>query len=79
MQHQSNKATAEILLKPEQAADSIEFSIRTLNNSRYTGMLGGVKAPPYIKIGRSVRYRKSALDNWLAQFQEQTSTSEDAA
>jgi Helix-turn-helix domain len=61
------------------AADYLHFSPSTLNNSRYTGLLGGVKAPPYKKLGKSIRYDKTALDAWLGQFKEQTSTSENVA
>ena len=28
-------------------------------------------APPYLKIGRSVRYLKEDLDTWLEQFRQE--------
>lgn len=71
--------TSNALLTNTEAADHLRLSPRTLNNSRYTGLLAGVKAPPYRKMGKSVRYELSALDAWKAQFTEQTSTSESAA
>ncbi|WP_052480850.1 helix-turn-helix domain-containing protein [Gilvimarinus agarilyticus] len=71
--------THNALLTNTEAADYLRLSPRTLNNSRYTGLLAGVKAPPYRKMGKAVRYEQSALDNWKAQFTEQTSTSESAA
>ncbi|UTF60275.1 helix-turn-helix domain-containing protein [Gilvimarinus sp. DA14] len=67
------------LLTTPEAAEYLRLSFRTLNNSRYTGLLAGVKAPPYRKMGKAVRYELSALDTWKAQFSEQTSTSESAA
>ncbi len=67
------------LFDNKQAANYLGFSPTTLNNSRYTGLLGGVKAPPYRKLGKSIRYEQFALDTWLSQFQEQTSTSDNVA
>lgn len=67
------------LLDSKHAADYLGFSPSTLNNSRYNGLLGGVKSPPYRKLGKAIRYEQAALDQWLAQFKEQTSTSENAA
>jgi predicted DNA-binding transcriptional regulator AlpA len=66
-------------LDNRQTADYLGFSPSTLNNSRYTGLLGGVKAPPFRKLGKAIRYERTALDNWLSQFKPQTSTSENAA
>ena len=60
----------------KQAAQYLGFSLSTLNNARYTGLLGGVRAPKFKKLGKSIRYERASLDAWLAQFQEQTSTSE---
>jgi hypothetical protein len=48
-----------------------DCSTATLERDRWAG--GGI---PYIKIGRSVRYRKSDVLAWLAQYQPQNSTSE---
>lgn len=63
-------------LDPKQAAAYLGFSQSTLNNARYTGLLGGVRAPKFKKLGKSIRYERASLDTWLAQFKEQTSTSE---
>lgn len=71
-----NHQVTPIYLDSREAAQFLGFSLSTLNNARYTGLLGGVKAPAFSKIGKSVRYKKPTLENWLAQFQEQTSTSE---
>lgn len=76
MKHNDTQAK---LFDNKQAAHFLGFSPTTLNNSRYTGLLGGVKAPRYRKLGKSVRYELTALESWLSQFREQTSTSESAA
>lgn len=72
-----NHQITSVHLDTKQAAEYTGFSTSALNNSRYTGTLAGVKAPKFLKIGKSVRYVKSTLDTWMTQFQEQTSTSED--
>ncbi len=51
----------------------------TLRNARHTGKLAGVTAPRYRKIGSRVFYERAALDEWLAQFAEQTCTTGNAA
>ena len=45
----------------------------TLVRDRWAG--GGIQ---FIKIGRAVKYRKSDVLTWLAQYQAQNSTSEAA-
>lgn len=71
--------TNEYLLKTSEAAQHLGFSEKTLANSRYTGLLGGVKAPSYKKLGRTIRYEKTSLQQWLSQFKDQTSTSQNRA
>ena len=56
------------LLSSNNAANFLDYSDNTLRNSRYTGTLAGVKAPPHIKLGKSVRYSINDLNNWLIQF-----------
>lgn len=60
------------------AANYLDYSTATLRNSRHTGNLAGVKAPSYIKMGKSVRYDKSVLDAWLAQFNQLEKTEEES-
>ena len=37
-----------------------------LRQSRMTGRLAGrTRPPPYIRIGRAIRYTTDDLDNWL--------------
>ncbi|KRV16826.1 hypothetical protein AN459_29945 [Pseudomonas aeruginosa] len=56
----------------EEAAQYLRLSRQTLELLRLQG--GG---PRYAKLGRSVRYRRAALDEWLAA-NEQNHTAEGA-
>ena len=62
------------LLNTKEAAQYLGFQATTLRNARYTGRLAGVEPPAFRKIGVVARYDRAALDDWLDQFQEQTST-----
>ena len=59
--------TPEVLTTAEAAA-YLRCSPKTLNTWRSRG--GG---PPFVKVGAAVRYRRSTLDQWLAD-REQAST-----
>ena len=48
------------LLNPKHAAKYLGISHRTLESMRLKG--GG---PVYMKVGRLVRYSRTALDEWL--------------
>ncbi|WP_407932981.1 helix-turn-helix domain-containing protein [Jannaschia ovalis] len=52
-------------LCPKQAADYIGLSIRTLARYRMERV-----GPPWLKVGRSVQYRRASIDTWL-ESQEQ--------
>jgi hypothetical protein len=60
------------LLSSNNAANFLGYSDNTLRNSRYTGTLAGVNAPPHIKLGTSVRYEMESLNGWLKQFHQLT-------
>jgi hypothetical protein len=62
------------LLSSNNAANFLGYSDNTLRNSRYTGTLAGVDAPPHIKLGKSVRYSIEDLNHWLIQFNHLTDT-----
>ena len=49
------------LLKRAEAAEYMGLQPQTLA----VWVTRQVNGPPYVKIGRSVRYRKSDLDEWL--------------
>jgi predicted DNA-binding transcriptional regulator AlpA len=51
-----------------EAARYIGMSRSWLAQARMTG---DAKAPPFLKIGRAVRYLRSDLDNWLEQRRRQ--------
>lgn len=49
------------LLTPKEAAAVLKVSLRTFYSWRYESR----SYPPAIKVGKHLRYRKSALDAWL--------------
>ena len=62
------------LIDDKEAAPILGVQPNTLKNSRHTGRLAGVEAPPYLKMGRTVRYEVDALLAWRSQFEIRTST-----
>jgi len=58
------------LLSSNEAASFLNYSSATLRNSRCTGKLAGVTAPPHRKLGTVVRYETAKLTEWLEQFSE---------
>jgi len=58
----------EAILTEAEAAQYIRMSRSFLSQDRMNGYRDGrTRGPEFIKIGRSVRYRKKALDEWLLQ------------
>jgi hypothetical protein len=57
-----------------EAAEFLAMNTNTLKLSRHTGILAGVQAPAYRKIGKKVIYEKSTLELWLEPFEEQFHT-----
>ena len=53
-----------VLVSAKRAADILGVSPRTLANWRWRG---GNWGPPYVKIGRSVRYSFSEIVNWIEE------------
>lgn len=49
------------LLTTDEAAELIGWAPNTLEKKRVTG-----GSPPYLKLGRSVRYREEDLHDWLS-------------
>ena len=60
----------EPLLTAEEAANFLRLSLSWLAKARVSGT-----GPPYVKLGRSVRYREGALVEWL-KSRARLSTSE---
>lgn len=67
------------LLENNTAAPFCGVAPATLKQSRVTGVLCGVPAPAYIKLGRKVVYKEQTIANWLSQFDEQTNTAQGEA
>lgn len=64
------KATKEkndILTEPE-AAEYLKVSRSSLRKNRMHGLPAHGISPPYIRIGRSIRYIRQDLDRWLEKF-----------
>jgi predicted DNA-binding transcriptional regulator AlpA len=54
-----------------EASQYISMSRSFLRQSRMDGNRDNrTPAPPFIKIGRAVRYLRDDLDNWLDQFRK---------
>jgi predicted DNA-binding transcriptional regulator AlpA len=58
------------LLSPKEAAKFLKVSVSWLAKARMRG-----DGPPYIRIGRSIRYSEAALLQWL-KSRQRLSTSE---
>ncbi|UYM14052.1 helix-turn-helix transcriptional regulator [Endozoicomonas euniceicola] len=52
-------------LSASEASHYLNVSKSDLDVSRLTGKFRGVTPPPFIRLGRSVRYRIKDLDQWL--------------
>lgn len=65
-------------LSEVQASHYLGLSPATLRKSRTTGVLSGVAAPKYLKLGRRVFYPLAGLDAWLSQFDPVANTTEAA-
>jgi hypothetical protein len=56
-----------VLLTPKEAARVLKVSTSFLAKKRLTG-----DGPPYIKVGRSIRYTQAALLAWMNARQRQS-------
>ena len=63
-------APAHVLLKPCETAERLKVSLSWLAKARMRG-----DGPPFIKIGRAIRYSDAALLQWMRAHQR-LSTSE---
>lgn len=57
--------TATEYFTTKQAADYLGMSTQFLEIARHKG-----NGPPYIKLRRAVRYKRSELDEWMLSHQE---------
>jgi len=54
------------LVSEREAAKYIDFSVSYLRQARTNGNLKGrTPAPPFVRVGRSVRYDLEDLDCWI--------------
>jgi excisionase family DNA binding protein len=53
-----------VLLTPEEAAKILKLSLSWLAKARMHG-----DGPPYMKVGRSIRYSEAALLQWMKSQQ----------
>jgi predicted DNA-binding transcriptional regulator AlpA len=74
MAGESEKSVNEAFIDTQELARRTDTAPITWAKRR---MRGGADTPPYIKIGRTVRYRWSDVEAWLAD-RERGSTSEAA-
>ena len=57
-----------IVMNEKEAAEYIGMSLSFLQHDRCYGVIGNKTAGPiFMRMGRSVRYLKNDLDNWLLQ------------
>ena len=61
------------LLSPEDVAGNLGVSVQTLASWRSNGRYD----LPYVKIGRLVRYRKSAIDDFISECDADDSDEDD--
>ena len=69
-QEMADELKAEELLTTTQVGKIVDKSVRTLEGWRQSG-----EGPGFLKIGRSVRYRRGVVEAWLQQC-ERSSTSD---
>jgi excisionase family DNA binding protein len=67
---QKTAVSVVVLLTPKEAARLLKVSLSWLAKARMRG-----DGPPYIRVGRSIRYTEAALLQWMKSRQRQ-STSE---
>jgi predicted DNA-binding transcriptional regulator AlpA len=63
-------ANAPLVCTPEETANRLKVSLSWLAKARMRG-----DGPPFIKIGRAIRYSEAALQQWM-KSRQRLSTSE---
>ena len=53
------------LLSSKDLAELLSVSGQYVTESRVSGVLMGYKAPKHLKMGRTVRYEESTINEWL--------------
>jgi predicted DNA-binding transcriptional regulator AlpA len=74
---QPEPITGDRLLTIQETAYLTSLAVSTLNRAR---VYGTNNAPPFVKLGKSVRYRMTTVQNWIAgQPEYQHTTQQQAA
>lgn len=63
-------------LSNKEASQYIGCAPNSLKQSRVSGLLFGVPAPAFLKMGYNIRYKLTTLDDWLSQFTEKQNTAQ---
>lgn len=63
-------------MNSKEAANFLGYAEITLRKARVSGVLAGVDAPPFIKMGKRVEYDAEDLTLWKAQFIKITNTAQ---
>jgi predicted DNA-binding transcriptional regulator AlpA len=71
----NTQAMGDRMLTVIEAAGVLGLAPGTLNKGR----VAGGDFPPYVKIGRSVRYRESSLQNWVNSHGEHFTVAQEKA
>lgn len=69
-----NRTQLPELLMEAQVARLLSFSARTLQAWRLNG-----SGPPYLRVGRAIRYRRQDLIVWIEQNTVSSSTEDEAS
>ena len=72
----TTKSDVSQILSSTDSANYLKCAESTLRQSRVSGLLLGVSAPKYLKMGNTIRYKLSTLDVWLEQFNEKENTAQ---
>lgn len=71
------KHTQQSLLSEIETADYLSMSRSFLRQGRMNGdREGRTPTPPYLRIGRAIRYELSELNTWLDQFRNNPTSNE---
>ncbi|NYF16034.1 excisionase family DNA binding protein [Microbacterium sp. AK009] len=58
----SSRTSLPVLLTPEDLADYLNVSLRTIEGWRLSR-----KGPAYVRMGKHVRYRADRVESWLGE------------
>lgn len=68
-----------ILLTTKQAAEYLNIGKSELDRARIDGVLSGMEPPPFIRLGKRVRYASNDLLIWSNRFRRYTTVAAETA